>query len=225
MQRLEPAFCSRTPPAVPFPQASLSPGASCGLALARAVGPLALPPLAGPGAGAGGKEALRGGGPPESAAGGVCWGGGEGQGGPGAGRAGAARLRGEEEEPPVSCGCREALGAGGATAAGCLLLWLARERRGVPVPRGHSSGVTSCHKPIFLGAWASFCRPCRGAGRVRARQSQLPSPGFPQGTLCWCCGEPCPRSRPRPSAWCCSVANRSRRSAGDVTCTWARRSS
>lgn len=51
-----------------------------------------------------------------------------------------------------------------------------------------------------------------------------PSPHFPQGMLCWCCGEHQKLSCLRPSAWCCSVANKSRRSMAVVTRTWVRSS-
>ena len=121
--------------------------------MARAVAPLTLPPLVGPWAGDGRKEALRGGDPLESAANSVCRGGGEGQGGPGDGRAQAARLQGKEESL-ACCSCRGALGTGGATAAGWLLLWLAQERSGVPVAQGvvlQDDALPQAHLPQHVG--------------------------------------------------------------------------
>lgn len=64
------SFLARHAPPLqcPFSRLLLPPGPACALALARAVAPLTLPPLVGPWAGGGGKEALRGGDPLESAA-------------------------------------------------------------------------------------------------------------------------------------------------------------
>lgn len=49
-------------------------------------------------------------------------------------------------------------------------------------------------------------------------------PSFPQGILCCCCGEQDTMRWPGPSALWCTVACRSRRSTGGVTCSRAQNS-